>query len=279
MVALLTLFGLGGLIVAGGAVTASTGGGEVHPSTAPKAPAAALFHQCPAVGFDTGCALLIVINPDGSATVKSDPGQGAFDGIEDTLIGVQNNSSTTLASLPLIGTLAPFGFDGDGLCSGLPGPTPTGCPFGPTGYEGPNTSFSNISPSLNDGTVNFTGGLGSGKSAYFSLEGVVTPGVIHVGPPPGNIFESGFLQCAFLHIGYNRFTNGTVVHWDITSNGFGIVSTGQFTAIGGGKLGSKTYHFLTVPLGTTLHPEPVQSHIHLHWANGGNYAATRDPGC
>jgi hypothetical protein len=60
--------------------------------------------------------------------------------IEDTLVGVQNNSAVTVPSPSLNGPGA-IGFDGDGICSGqFPG-TPTDCPFGPTGYEGPNTSF------------------------------------------------------------------------------------------------------------------------------------------
>jgi hypothetical protein len=96
---------------------------------------------------------------------------------------------------------------------------------------------------------------------------------------PGNIFAATFLHCTTLHLGYNRFVNGTIVHWSVTSNGFGTVASGQFTAIGGGKLGSKTYHFIDIPLGTTLHPEPVQSHIHLTWPLGGKFYATRDPGC
>jgi hypothetical protein len=98
----------------------------------------------------------------------------------------------------------------------------------------------------------------------------------------GNIFEVTFTQCKFLHVGYNRFPDGTVVHWLVTSNGFGTVDSGQFTAIGGGKLGSKTYHFLNIPLTTPLHPEPVQSHAHFSWKIGStttHYTVTRDPGC
>jgi hypothetical protein len=79
-------------------------------------------------------------------------------------------------------------------------------------------------------------------------------------------------------VGYNRFTDGTVVNWNITENGIGKVASGQFAAIGGGKLGSKTYHFLTIPLGVMLKAEPVQSHAHFHWADQ-SYAVTRDPGC
>ena len=91
-----------------------------------------------------------------------------------------------------------------------------------------------------------------------------------------------FNTCTFLHVGYNRFPDGTLIHWSVTSNGFGTVDSGHFTAIGGGKLGSKTYHFKQIPLTTKLHPEPVQSHAHFSWTIGTattHYAVTRDPGC
>jgi hypothetical protein len=68
------------------------------------------------------------------------------------------------------------GFDGDGICSGDYGSWngSSGCPYGPTGYEGPGTSFV-TDPSLPDSAeVDFTGGLAPGKTAYFSLEGALT---------------------------------------------------------------------------------------------------------
>jgi hypothetical protein len=72
-----------------------------------------------------------------------------------------------------------FAFDGDGLCScvnsnGGEGfqPPPAGCPFGPTIYEGPSTSFT--IGNENEGIVNFLEGtIAPGHSAYFSLEGPV----------------------------------------------------------------------------------------------------------
>jgi Neocarzinostatin family len=99
--------------------------------------------------------------------------------------------------------------------------------------------------------------------------------------PQGNIFATTFKSCTTLHVGYNRFVNGTVVHWRVTSNGVGMVASGQFRAIGGGVLGSKTYHFLDIALGITLPSEAsgIQSHVLFTWANGGRFYATRDPGC
>jgi hypothetical protein len=105
--------------------------------------------------------------------------------------------------------------------------------------------------------------------------------VTEIGPsgPQGNIFTATFKSCTTLHVGYNRFVNGTIVHWRVTTNGVGTVASGQFPAIGGGALGSKTYHFLELLLGTRLKPDPVQSHVLFTWGNGGRFYATRDPGC
>lgn len=132
------------------------------------------FNECPAIGNDTGCALLIIIHPGGTLSVVGDPNLGPYDGSDDSLIGVLNQSGQTVNSIALTTNTDAFGFENDGLCtysflgSG-------GCPFGSTGYEGPNTSFSNISPDSASGTVNFTGGLGAGTSTYFSLEEALTP--------------------------------------------------------------------------------------------------------
>jgi hypothetical protein len=134
------------------------------------------FHQCPSVGADTGCAILLYIDKTGSLRVFDDPAQGPYDLAEDTLVGVQNDSQNPIPSIPLSG-LDIFGFDGDGICGLSPEtnrpfmPAPGGCPFGPTGYEGPNTSFSNTTPS--SGVVNFPTNLAPNTSTYFSLEGAI----------------------------------------------------------------------------------------------------------
>lgn len=136
------------------------------------------FNECPAVGSDTSCGVLFVINPDGSITVLTDPNQPPFDTppVEDTLIGVLNESSFPIPSLTLASTDDAFGFDEDGICSPSTTPEAPGCPFATTsdGYEGPDNTFSVVDN--NHGTVNFTGGgLPSGQSTYFGLEGNVTP--------------------------------------------------------------------------------------------------------
>jgi hypothetical protein len=133
------------------------------------------FTQCPPIGFSASCGVLIEFTDSGT-NIFVDPAVPPFDGSDDTLVGVQNDSSATVNNVTLSGvgaTGAPiFGFEADGLCVpvGSGPPPPPGCPFGPTTYEGPNTSFSGISPDETTGTVNFTGGLAPGGSGYFSLE-------------------------------------------------------------------------------------------------------------
>jgi hypothetical protein len=145
---------------------------------APSAP----FHECPAIGDDSSCQLLIYIN-DSGVQVLSDGSQGPYEGDEDTLIGVLNDTTgTTIGSLPITGSSSPaiFAFDGDGICvtpnptSGLPGIDCSSNPSASTGYEGLNSSFSNISGSKQSGTVNFNTPLGPGDSTFFSLEGPIS---------------------------------------------------------------------------------------------------------
>lgn len=153
---------------------------SANASTTPAPP----FTQCPAIGVDTSCGILLVINADGTVSVLSDGTQGPYDQVEDTLIGVQNNSAVSIPSLTLTGTDPtldpPFWFDGDGIC------TYTGdayCSSATTGYEGPTTTFSNISSDSYSGEVDFTGGLASGASTYFSLEGAVSANSLTIIPP------------------------------------------------------------------------------------------------
>jgi hypothetical protein len=165
-----------------GPARAGTGGSSVTPP----------FNECPAVGSDTSCGVLFIIEPDGSVTVLTDPSQPPFDTppVEDTLIGVLNQSSFPVTSLQLTSTSDAFGFDGDGICSASTTPQAPGCPFSTTssGYEGPDNTFT-VADS-NHGTVNFiNGGLQPGSSTYFGLEGKVTPGSLEfpIAAQPGSV--------------------------------------------------------------------------------------------
>ena len=155
------------------------------PATGALAAPTPPFTQCPDVYLDTGCQYLIDVttgtNAGQQATVYVDSNQPLIDGSEDTLVGVQNDSSAAVSTL-YIGVDGSgdndFGFDGDGLCNASP-PVPAGCPFPgpagytPTGYEGPNNTFT--ATSSDSGTVSFTTPIPKGGNAYFSLEG--SPGI------------------------------------------------------------------------------------------------------
>jgi RHS repeat-associated protein len=127
------------------------------------------FNECPAVGSDTSCGVLIEVTDTG-VNVFSDSNQHAFDGSDDTLVGVINDSSQGLSGLTITANAGavPFRFEGDGLCA--VSPHPAGCPFGTTGYEGPGMSFTKNSDS--SGVVNI--GLASRGTGYFSLEDALT---------------------------------------------------------------------------------------------------------
>ena len=59
-----------------------------------------MFTQCPPVDENSGCQFLITVT-NGGETVVQDPNQGPYEGSDDSLIGVQNNSSSTIYELPL----------------------------------------------------------------------------------------------------------------------------------------------------------------------------------
>ena len=173
-----------------------------------------MFTQCPPVDESSGCQFLISVTNSGE-TVVPDPNQGPYEGVEDSLIGVVNNSSTPIYELPLsVPSSDLFGFDGDGICDPGGAPLLTGCvptsqspagqvcdggqdegcafppptstnpaPAGyvPSGYEGPTSWFSSISPDLSSGVVNFSPPLQPGQSTYFSLEEPPTGSTIGVG--------------------------------------------------------------------------------------------------
>ena len=167
-----------------------------------------------ALGSATGCGVIITVtavDSNGSATAFSitvpNNGNGnPYDGADDTLVGVINNSGSALTAIPItlpdITFGGAFGFNQDGPCD-----------FGSTnhdgsqqdcftvpegaqqyGYEGPDNYFSNLSGvSCNEdftcyttGIVNFTDeeGLGNGLTSWFALEG--TPQSLSLGPQGGN---------------------------------------------------------------------------------------------
>lgn len=134
----------------------------------------------PSVGADTlGPALIITLNPGGTGTVTNGPGfaQGPYDGVEDTYIGLENNSGQAVSAITLSGA-GIFGFDSDGIASpDLPGGQYSGSgiqQYGtnnaqdPTGYGGPAGHFNIVD--FNNGTFILNSPLAAGGFTWFSLE-------------------------------------------------------------------------------------------------------------
>src|ERR1022692_3063304 len=109
----------------------------------------------------TGCNVVITINADGSTAV-SVKDSTPYENSEDIIVGIQNNSSSTVPALSI--TSAPgndiFGFDGDGMCVY----TFVGSSYcsaaqmagtDPFDYQGPTSTFTNIGNNGLTGTVNF----------------------------------------------------------------------------------------------------------------------------
>jgi hypothetical protein len=151
------------------------------------APRATAQNQCSSalpVGTATGCGALITVyqvDSTGKATAftVTTLGNGnPYDGTEDTLVGVQNNSGANLSSITLsspditFGGL--FGFDEDGPCSFNSADCFADSHTDPYDYEGPDNTFSGISVSRTSGTVNFTNPIPTGGSTWFALEGTPT---------------------------------------------------------------------------------------------------------
>jgi len=134
--------------------------------------ASAATPVCPAVGAASDCGVLITINANGTVSIVNEGNGNPYDGNDDTLVGIVNNSSVALSSIVLTSSLDIFAVDGDGICT-YPCTGDSYCsslPKGSYGYEGPDNTFSNIASNKRTGTVNFTGGLAAGSSTYFSLE-------------------------------------------------------------------------------------------------------------
>jgi len=137
----------------------------------------------------TGCNVVITINADRSTTVTlkdSNP----YENSEDVLVGVINNSSSSVPSISINGGSGNdiFGFDGDGMCTY----TFVGSGYcsgavyrsDPGDYYGPNTTF--VVTNANAGTVNFITPLAPGGTAYFSTEGLPSASLTAAVGPSGS---------------------------------------------------------------------------------------------
>ncbi len=149
---------------------------------------------CPPVNDATaGCDLIITVTDSGTSVTNGPSAgiaNGTYDGSDDTLIGIINNSSHSLSSINLSSSTTIFGFDSDGIDTfGV-----TGNSTDTSGYGGPNSYFSNIDGSQTSGTVDFLNALAAnGGNTYFSLEEALIPSQVVVGPPSTVTPEPGTL--------------------------------------------------------------------------------------
>jgi len=132
---------------------------------------------CPALGqIAAGCNVTITLNPGGTGVVTVN-NTSPYDGSEDQLVGVVNNTGAPVSSITITGS-GIGGFDEDGgWASGngciASGPNTFGC-FTPSiagdpgDYSGPNNIFGPFSVNMVVDT--FVGGLADGASTFFTLE-------------------------------------------------------------------------------------------------------------
>jgi hypothetical protein len=159
------------LAVSVGAIAALSLPAIALSAPAGASPTPAPVASCPAVGQDSGCGYVVTVGANGLATVTHEAGVGPYDGSEDVLVGVVNDSDALVTSVELSGTSDTFGFDGDGICTysftgdGYCGSLPDSDPYD---YEGPNNTFTAYTADA--GTVSFDNALAPGAGTYFSLE-------------------------------------------------------------------------------------------------------------
>ena len=165
---------------------------------------------CPATvntgtNFDN-CNFIIQFNADGSvSTFQQSGATNNYDGSDDALIGVINNTANPLSSFVISSSSGAFGgiflgMDGDGidLYTGVTNAAAAGLfdpvlPSSAPGYGGADAYFTNISGAYGgaqSGTVNFLNAIAAnGGTDYFSLEAPIdlaAPPVIGA-PEPASI--------------------------------------------------------------------------------------------
>ena len=127
---------------------------------------------CPTTGnTNSDCGFVITIGTSG-VTGTAVPGANPYDGNDDALVGIVNNTGKIYSGpIHLAGSGnggGLFAFDGDGICS-FTGAAYCSTPAAPTGYEGPDVMFANYVADPSKGDVVISN-LGIGGTTYFSLE-------------------------------------------------------------------------------------------------------------
>src|SRR5947209_2316964 len=98
------------LAAAGTAASTVVRAASASPSSVPLPP----FAECPTVNASPSCEILIVVNPDSTVSVWGDPSVGPYDGGDDTLVGIVNESSAAVDAVTVTGPGSGLGLlDGD----------------------------------------------------------------------------------------------------------------------------------------------------------------------
>jgi hypothetical protein len=221
----------------------------------------------PKIGADTKPSVIFTIGPGGALTTTK-TGQGPYDGIEDTYVGVVNRAgSGVIVNSLTVGGASIFGFDGDGIQtfhvpSSYTPPPSAGPNYQVTGYEGPGTFFSKISTDLSTGNVNFDDGSGVGlqpnQETFFSLEEL--PTAINAGATKVNLTVIGGSPVSAFHpiITYDLVSNTIKTTFAVT-NLAGTNFRGDFSLIFSTTTqvfdGTANHHPFTP--GSTINPLPV----------------------
>ena len=202
-------------------------------------------------------------------------------------IGTPHTVTATVKSVatgtPLVGQLVSFTVSGanagvTGTCA------PSDCKTNTAGqvtftYIGSQAGTDTITasfmcnPAIHTATANQTW-IGPAPTTTTTVSETTTTMAPTSHPP--SVFQVELRRCRYLHVGYNRFPAGTVVHWSVSEHG-ATVATGQFSTLGGGR----KYHFVTPLLGVAVEPDS-KGRVDLQWVFDGttiNKTMTRRARC
>jgi hypothetical protein len=243
---------------------------------APSAASAAQYSQCPAVYKDTGCQFLVTVTNSGES-ISEDSSQGPYEGSDDALVGVQNNSSNPVSSIHISAEDELFGFDDDGICYPGGAPIPEGCTVQPysnyaektentekgkeCAYEGETRKGVKVTETLDELACAFNPPAGEPTGMTFPTS--ITPVAFAANGDPVSGYEgptSWFTGIGSL--GSNATGSGTInfspaippggsTYFGLESppaGGFGSSSTLTTTLSGGGQTGGS----ITVLQGTPV---------------------------